>query len=116
VLAGNLVLDVSADKLELIQTVDVADISNPGAHDVILGPDGNFLCVIEVRTRRILVYSIRKDDELLERGEPVMPRRPSPWGWQQADASCVLPALAERLAPRSASQIVLRPFCQTGNA
>ena len=67
-LSGNLVLDVSADKLELIQTVDVADISNPGVHDVILGPDGNFLYVIEVRKRRILVYSIRKDGRVARKG------------------------------------------------
>ena len=80
-LAGNLVLDVSADKLELIQTVDVADISHPVVHDVILGPDGNFLSVIEVRKRRILVYSIRKDGRVARKGELVMPRPAFPPGF-----------------------------------
>jgi hypothetical protein len=75
-----LVLDVSADKLELIQTVDVADISNPVVHDVILGPDDNFLYLIEVRKRRILAYSIRKDGRVARKGELVIPSPAFPLG------------------------------------
>lgn len=75
-----LVFDISANKLELIQTLDVADTSKPVLHDVILGPDGKFLYAIEQRKRRILIYSIRKDGRVAQKGELVMPRPASPLG------------------------------------
>jgi hypothetical protein len=75
-----LVFDISANKLELIQTLDVADTPNPVLHDVILGPDGKFLYAIEQRKRRILIYSIRKDGRVARKGELVLPRPAFPLG------------------------------------
>lgn len=56
-----LVFDVSGDKLEQIQSLDVKDVKDPVLRDLILGPGGKFLYAIEQRKRRILVYSIDKD-------------------------------------------------------
>ena len=78
--ASVLVFDVSANKVELIQTLDVAEISNPVLRDEILGPDGKFLYAIEQRKRRILIYSIRKDGRVAQKGELVIPRPASPLG------------------------------------
>lgn len=78
--ASVLVFDVSANKVELIQTLDVADISNPVLRDAILGPDGKFLYAIEQRKPRILIYSIRKDGRVAQKGELVIPRPASPLG------------------------------------
>lgn len=75
-----LVFDLSANKLELIQTLDVADSPNRVVHDVILGPDGKFLYAIEQRKRRILVYSIRKDGRVTRKGELVIARPAFPLG------------------------------------
>lgn len=75
-----LVFDISANKLELIQTLEVTDTAKPVLHDVILGPDGKFLYAIEQRKRRILIYSIRKDGRVAQKGELVMPRPASPLG------------------------------------
>jgi 6-phosphogluconolactonase (cycloisomerase 2 family) len=67
-----IVFDVTGSKLDLVQTVDVADVSNPVLHDVILGPDGKFLYAIEQRKRRILIYSIAKDGRVTRSGELVL--------------------------------------------
>ena len=75
-----LVFDISANKLELIQTLDVGDIPNPVLHDAILGPGGKFLYAIEQRKRRILIYSIRKDGRVARRGELLIPRPAFPLG------------------------------------
>jgi DNA-binding beta-propeller fold protein YncE len=56
-----IVFDVSGNKLEQIQSVDVADVSKPVLRDLILGPGGRFLYALEQRRRRILVYSIAGD-------------------------------------------------------
>jgi 6-phosphogluconolactonase (cycloisomerase 2 family) len=75
-----LVFDVSGARLDQIQSVDVADIPNPVLHDLILGPDGNFLYAIEQRKRRILVYSIAKDGRVALRGERVIDAPSFPLG------------------------------------
>jgi 6-phosphogluconolactonase (cycloisomerase 2 family) len=75
-----LVFDLSANKLELIQALDVTDIPNPVVHDVILGPDGKFLYAIEQRKRRILVFSIRKNGRITLKGELVIARPAFPLG------------------------------------
>lgn len=75
-----LVFDLSDNKLELIQTLDVADTSKPVLHDAILGPDGKFLYAIEQRKRRILIYSIRKDGRVAQKGGLVMPGPAFPLG------------------------------------
>jgi hypothetical protein len=67
-----LVFDVSGNRLDQVQSLDVTDIPNPVLHDLILGPDGNFLYAIEQRKRRILVYSIAKDGRVALRGERVI--------------------------------------------
>jgi 6-phosphogluconolactonase (cycloisomerase 2 family) len=56
-----LVFDVSGNKLEQIQSLDVADVKDPVLRDLILAPGGKFLYAIEQRKRRILVYSVEKD-------------------------------------------------------
>ena len=56
-----IVFDVSGNKLEQIQSANVADVPKPVLRDLILGPGGKFLYAIEQRRRRILVYSIAKD-------------------------------------------------------
>jgi 6-phosphogluconolactonase (cycloisomerase 2 family) len=56
-----IVFDVSGNRLEQIQSVDVTDVAKPVLRDLILGPGGKFLYAIEQRKRRILVYSIAKD-------------------------------------------------------
>jgi DNA-binding beta-propeller fold protein YncE len=56
-----IVFDVSGNKLEQIQSADVADVPKPVLRDLILGPGGKFLYALEQRRRRILVYSIAKD-------------------------------------------------------
>ena len=75
-----LVFDVSGARLDQVQSVDVTDIPNPVLHDLILGPDGNFLYAIEQRKRRILVYSIAKDGRVALRGERVIDALSFPLG------------------------------------
>jgi len=75
-----LVLDVSGNRLDQVQSVDVTDIPNPVLHDLILGPDGNFLYAIEQRKRRILVYSIAKDGRVALRGERALDAPSFPLG------------------------------------
>jgi hypothetical protein len=64
-----IVFDVSGNRLEQIQSVDVADVPNPVLRDLILEPDGKFLYAIEQRRRRILVYSVAKDGRVALRSE-----------------------------------------------
>ena len=60
-----IVFDVSGNKLEQVQSADVADVPKPVLRDLILGPGGKFLYAIEQRRRRILVYSIAKDGRVV---------------------------------------------------
>jgi 6-phosphogluconolactonase (cycloisomerase 2 family) len=64
-----IVFDVSDNRLEQLQSVDVADVPNPVLRDLILEPDGKFLYALEQRRRRILVYSVAKDGRVALRSE-----------------------------------------------
>jgi len=56
-----IVFDVTGNKLEQVQSVDVTDVPKPVLRDLIVGPGGKFLYALDQRKRRILVYSIGKD-------------------------------------------------------
>ena len=64
-----IVFDVSGNKLEQVQSVDVTDVPKPVLRDLILGPGGKFLYALEQRKRRILVYSVGKDGRVALAGE-----------------------------------------------
>lgn len=64
-----LVFDVSGDRLEQIQSLDVEDVPNPVLRDLILTPDGRFLYAIEQRRRRILIFSVGRDGRVALEGE-----------------------------------------------
>src|SRR6267143_1585996 len=75
-----IVFDVSDNRLEQLQSVDVTDVPKPVLHDLILGPDGKFLYAIEQRRRRILIYSIPRDGRVALRGERVIDAPSFPLG------------------------------------
>lgn len=64
-----IVFDVSGNRLEQLQSLDVKDIPNPVLRDLILTPDGRFLYAIEQRRRRILTYAVGKDGRVTLQGE-----------------------------------------------
>jgi DNA-binding beta-propeller fold protein YncE len=64
-----IVFDVSGNKLEQVQSLDVTDVTAPVLRDLILGPGGKFLYAIEQRKRRILIYSLDRDGQAALSGE-----------------------------------------------
>lgn len=64
-----IVFDVSGERLEQRQSLDVEDIPNPVLRDLILTPDGRFLYAIEQRRRRILRYAVGRDGRVTLLGE-----------------------------------------------
>jgi 6-phosphogluconolactonase (cycloisomerase 2 family) len=64
-----LVFDVSGNRLDQIQNLDVTDAKGPVLRDLILGPGGKFLYAIEQRKRRILIYAVDATGRVTRSGE-----------------------------------------------
>jgi 6-phosphogluconolactonase (cycloisomerase 2 family) len=64
-----IVFDVSGERLEQLQSLDVEDIPNPVLRDLALTPEGRFLYAIEQRRRRILRYAVGRDGRVALHGE-----------------------------------------------
>jgi hypothetical protein len=64
-----LVFDVSGNRLDQIQSLNVTDAKGPVLRDLTLGPDGKFLYAIEQRKRRILVYAVDRSGRVARSGE-----------------------------------------------
>ena len=64
-----LVFDVSGNKLDQIQSVDVADVPNPILRDLALSPNGRFLYALEQRRKRILGYAVASNGRVTLRHE-----------------------------------------------